>query len=71
MLSVMALTSPRVALHQQEAAPRGSSEQRDLPGDAALGVGVIVELVHHHVVDVGVLPPRAGRCSRGSRPCST
>ena len=39
--------------HQHELRPR-QLEQRDLPGPAALGVGVEVELVHHHLADVGV-----------------
>ena len=34
--------------HQEEARVR-QRDQRDLPGDAALGVRVVVELVHHHV----------------------
>ena len=50
------LEEPRVAerrRHQQEARLR-QREQRHLPGDAAVAVGVVVELVHHHVVDGGV-----------------
>ena len=55
--------------HQQEARLR-QREQRHLPGDAALAVGVLVELVHHDVVDRARPRPRAARCWRGSRPCS-
>jgi len=46
---------PRVAerrRHQQEARLR-QRQQRHLPRDAAIGVGVVVELVHHHVGRVG------------------
>ena len=39
--------------HQQEARLR-QGEERHLPGDAAIAVGVVVELVHDDVVDVGV-----------------
>ena len=39
--------------HQQEARLR-QREQRHLPRHAAVAVGVPVELVHHHVVHVGV-----------------
>ena len=53
-----ALTSPSVALISRKRAAR-QREQRHLPGDAALLVGVVVKLVHHDVVDVGVLRPRA------------
>ena len=55
--------------HQQEPRLR-QRQQRHLPGDAALAVGVVVELVHHHVVDAGVRRLRAARCWRGPRPCS-
>ena len=50
------LEEPRVAerrRHQQEARLR-HREQRHLPGDAAVAVGVVVELVHHDVGDGGV-----------------
>ncbi|MPM30961.1 hypothetical protein SDC9_77514 [bioreactor metagenome] len=40
--------------HQQELRLR-QAEQRHLPGPAAVGLGVVVELVHHHLGDVG--PP--------------
>ena len=39
--------------HQQELGLR-QLEQRHLPGPAAVGVAVEVELVHHHEADVGV-----------------
>jgi hypothetical protein len=45
--------------HQEEAR-LGQREQRHLPGDAPVPVGVPVELVHHHVVDPGVLPLAQG-----------
>ena len=38
--------------HEEKARVR-QREQRDLPGDAALAVGVVVELVEHREVDVG------------------
>ena len=38
--------------HQDELRP-GQLDQRDLPGPAALGVGVEVELIHHHLAHVG------------------
>jgi hypothetical protein len=41
--------------HQHEAGV-GQREQGDLPGDAAVAVRVVVELVHDHVVDAGVSP---------------
>ncbi len=41
--------------HQEEARLR-QSEKRHLPGDAAVAVGVPVELVHHHRVHGRVLP---------------
>jgi hypothetical protein len=50
------LEEPRIAerrRHQQEARLR-HREQRQLPRDAAVAVGVVVELVHHHVADGGV-----------------
>ena len=37
--------------HQQESRLR-ECEERNLPGDTALAVGIVVELVHHHVHDV-------------------
>ena len=40
--------------HQQEGGAR-QGDQRHLPGDAALGVAVVVELVHHHVVGAGLV----------------
>ena len=41
--------------HEEEAR-LGQGEQRHLPGDAAVAVGVPVELVHHHVVHRRVRP---------------
>ncbi len=41
--------------HQQELGA-GQFDQRHLPGPAAVGVGVEVELVHDHLADVGLLP---------------
>ena len=39
--------------HEQELR-LGQFQQRDLPGPAAIRLGVVVELVHHHLVDVRV-----------------
>ena len=39
--------------HQQELRLR-QLEQRHLPGPAAVGLGIEVELVHHHLADVGL-----------------
>ena len=44
---------PERGAHQDEADLR-QREQRDLPGHAALLVGDVMKLVHHHVVHVGV-----------------
>ena len=54
--------------HQQELRPR-QLEQRNLPGPAALRVGVVVELVHHDQPEVGVgpLPQRLVRDDLGGR----
>jgi hypothetical protein len=40
--------------HQQELRAR-QQQQRDLPGPAAIAIAVVVELIHDHLVDVGVL----------------
>ena len=45
--------------HQEEPRVR-QGDQGDLPGDAALGVRVVVELVHHHVGGVEPLPLAQG-----------
>ena len=55
--------------HQEEPGVR-QGDEGDLPGDAALGVRVVVELVHHHVGGVEPLPRRAGRGWRAPRRCS-
>ncbi len=39
--------------HQQELGPR-KLDQRHLPGPAAVGVGVVMELVHDHQVGIGL-----------------
>ena len=49
----MAVTSPSVADMSTNCA-RGSSEERHLPRPAAVGVAVVVELVHHDLVDRGI-----------------
>ena len=49
--------------HQQEAGAR-QGEQRDLPGGAARVVGVVVELVHDHVVPGACAPSRRGKKCR-------
>ena len=54
--------------HQQELRLR-QLQQRHLPGPAAVGVAVEVELVHDHEADVGVRRPRAARCWPGPRRC--
>jgi hypothetical protein len=46
--------SPSVADMSRKVA-LGEHEQRDLPRHAALLVGVVVELVHHHVVGRGAV----------------
>jgi hypothetical protein len=48
--------------HQQELGVR-EFDQRDLPGPSAIRLGVVVELVHHDLADVGVgaLPQRQVR----------
>ena len=43
---------PEGGRHQQELGP-GQLQQRHLPGPAAVGVAVEVELVHHHQADIG------------------
>ena len=45
--------------HQEEARP-GEGEQGDLPGVAALRVGIVVELVHDHRPEVAPLAPGEG-----------
>ena len=45
--------------HEEEAAS-GQGEQRDLPGRAAVAVGVVVELVHDDVVDAGLVAEAEG-----------
>ena len=40
----------------QEVARLRQRQQRYLPGDAAVAVGVVVELVHDHLLDVGLRP---------------
>ena len=39
--------------HKQELRV-GQFQQRHLPGPAAVRFGVVVELVHHHLVDIGL-----------------
>ena len=48
-LRSMPVVSPRVADISRKVVSR-QGDERQLPGDAALAVGVVVELVHHHVV---------------------
>ena len=63
------LVSAERRAHQEEARVL-RDEERHLPRDAALSVGVVVELVHHDVVDVGVRALRGAPCWPGSRRCS-
>ncbi len=51
--------------HQEEARAR-QGDERDLPGHAALGVGVVVELVHHHVGGVEAVPLAQGQLASTS-----
>ena len=55
--------------HQQELR-LGQLEQRDLPGPAAVRLGVEVELVHDDEARRPRPTPRAGRCWPAPRPCS-
>jgi len=47
------LDVPERRRHQDELHAR-QGEERHLPGPAALGIGVEMELVHHHLVDGGI-----------------
>ena len=62
-LCSMASMSPSVADISRKVV-FAQAEQRDLPGDAALAVGVVVELVHHHVVDARRARSRSARLAR-------
>ena len=55
--------------HQHELRLR-QLEQRHLPGPAPVRLGVEVELVHHHLGDVGAPRPGAARGWPAPRPCS-
>ena len=64
----MALVSPSVADISRKVV-RGRVSSGICQATAALLVAVVVELVHHHVVDARLAPP-AARGSPGSPPCS-
>jgi hypothetical protein len=59
------VTSPERRRHEHELRLR-QLEQRDLPGPAALRVGVEVELVHDDLADVGVRPAAQARLASTS-----